>query len=1035
MKKLLPLFDKHMLKIGIAFLLVFTALYPKLPSIHIVRTWVYIRLEDFFILAVTIIWFIQLLRRKVQVPFKLSLPIFAYWSAGLLSLAFSIVFFSSQLVNFFPHVAALQYLRRIEYMILFFVAFSSVRSWKDVKDYCVILWLTLVAVVIYGLGQRFYLNLWAQFPDFFKQYSFCFPSFQTGNEEFAKGLPLCLPQGARITSTFGGHYDLSAYLVMVLPVLLAVGISVKKISLKIATLLLFIGSLLLLLFTASRVSFAAYLLGAIMTLIFYKKKWYIIPVILISIILLVSTSESMLNRFLSTVRVSSIVTNSQGQLIGEAPATLPEDLKEKISKNPVVVQEPPPVQNLPKGSGFISLPEQTTPVATNVAVVKKTVSPEEARKLKLANGSLQISTVSGSFLIRKALVYDISFTTRFQGEWPNAWKAFLRNPILGSGYSSITLATDNDYFRALGETGLLGIITFLSIFLIFGIAVKEYTKHVTSPLVKGYIFGIAGGAVGLLANATLIDVFEASKVAENMWMLFGIGAGALFLYQKSEISYRQKLKTILSSNIFIAIYFFFLTIAGFIGNISNYFVADDFTWIRWAASSTTSTILKYFTDSQNFFYRPLDKTIVFFLYTFFELLPQGYHVFTLLLHFLVTFAVYLLAKYLFKKKLLAFFTALLFLFHPAHGENIYWFSTISVTLAAVFIMYSLVSFIQFREKSSKLLYAVSFLLSVLAFLSYEIAVILPLLLLCVDIFINKKAKTLNTWLAYIPFVLLIPLYFLIRIVVHAFTGGGDYAYNLIHLVPNVIGNIWGYLGLFVVGEKFLPFYQLSRTSMKQSWMILTALFIIIIGILFYIVIQHKNKLLHMLKRENSQNVLFGLSFALVSLLPYLALGNIAQRYIYLSSVGLSIAGIILLKSLINLALKNKFHANLLFIVVVLALLVFYLQEQKDMNRQWQKAGEATQNVLATFRLDFESLLPQDNLYFAQVPQKIENAWIFPVGLSDGLWLIYREGTPHIYHLQTVDEAKQKIQTNHTTDNYIFTIDKTGKVNLVDQISQ
>ena len=139
MNKLLKFYDTYALKALVCFLILFTALYPKLPSIHIIRTWVYIRLEDFFILATVIVWLIQLVRRKVTVPWPFVIPIGAYWIVGLASVVFSIIFIGPHLLNFFPHLAVLSYLRRIEYMILFFVAFSTIKSSKDVRDYVVIL--------------------------------------------------------------------------------------------------------------------------------------------------------------------------------------------------------------------------------------------------------------------------------------------------------------------------------------------------------------------------------------------------------------------------------------------------------------------------------------------------------------------------------------------------------------------------------------------------------------------------------------------------------------------------------------------------------------------------------------------------------------------------------------------------------------------------------------------------------------------------------------------------------------------------------
>ena len=55
---------------------------------------------------------------------------------------------------------------------------------------------------------------------------------------------------------------------------------------------------------------------------------------------------------------------------------------------------------------------------------------------------------------------------RFNVEWPRAITAFSKNPLLGTGPGSITLATDNDYLRSLGESGLLGFITFAFILLL-----------------------------------------------------------------------------------------------------------------------------------------------------------------------------------------------------------------------------------------------------------------------------------------------------------------------------------------------------------------------------------------------------------------------------------------------------------------------------------------------------------------------------------------------------------------------------------------
>lgn len=1016
MKKLLNLFDTYALKILIALLLIVVVLYPKLPSIHIDRTWVYIRLEDFLILSASFIWFIQLLRRKITIPRIFGFSIGAYWLVGLISLAYSIAFIGPTLANYFPHIAILNYLRRIEYMVLFFIAFSTIKSRKDIRDYFMIIAVSLSATIVYGFGQRYYLWLWDKFPEFFKNLPFCFPSFQTGNEEFAKGLPLCLPYGARITSTFGGHYDLAAYLVIVIPIVLGVFLSVKKITHRILSLLLFISALALLIFTASRISFIAYLVAIVATLTLYRKKLLIIPFLILSIALLLSFNDSTAKRFLSTITVSSIVTDSQGKLVGEE---LPQELKKKISKEGGEIQAPPPAQNLQVGSGFIGLPEKTTPVATSVAVVKKTLSSDETKKLNVAEGSTQTATVSGSFLIKKGLVYDISFTTRFQAEWPNALNAFLRNPLLGSGYSTITLATDNSLLRALGETGALGLFSFLFIFVILAIAFKETIHHIDDKFTKGFIIGLAGGVIGLMANAFLIDVFEASKVAENLWIILGIAAGTMMLYRNQPIPFAQNLKKIFTSKIAVLIYLFCLLFIGFKNSTGNFFVADDFTWLKWAGSSVISDLPRYFTDAQNFFYRPLDKTIIFFLYTLFSFQSNWYHIFILLLHLFASFGVYILSMQLAKKKLPSFLAAIIFLFLPAHYENVYWFSTISNTLCSLLIIFAIISYINFRNKNSKIAYIITFLLSILAFLTYEIAIVIPFILILIDFIFFKPGKT-KMLLSHIPFISLLPLYYIIRNLTHAFSGGGDYSYNYSHIIPNILGNIFGYMGLFIFGPDFISTYNILRSSLKANIPLFVIILIVISIIILLILKTYGKELKKIHHNHNLKVILFGIYFAIIALLPYLALGNIAPRYLYLASAGLCI-------SLILILYHIRKYSLILFLAVILIILgIYYMNLQKE-NNDWHKAGTITENMLINFKLSFGDLSSDSNLYIIKPPMKLNNAWVFPIGVSDSIWFVYRESSPTIYQVGSLEEAKLKIQKQQTQNNYIFIFDEKGKV--------
>lgn len=131
---------------------------------------------------------------------------------------------------------------------------------------------------------------------------------------------------------------------------------------------------------------------------------------------------------------------------------------------------------------------------------------------------------------------DRSSSIRLNVEWPRAIRALSKNPLFGTGYSSITLATDNDYLRLLGEVGILGFFSFMLILsrIIFYI-IKVIPKIANTQLLdKSFMAGYVGGFAGILINAVFIDVFEASKFATIFWFLTGV-----FIYKVRQ--YDQKI--------------------------------------------------------------------------------------------------------------------------------------------------------------------------------------------------------------------------------------------------------------------------------------------------------------------------------------------------------------------------------------------------------------------------------------------------------------------------------------------------------------
>lgn len=474
MLKHLKLREINLLSLGVIALLLFIPIYPKFPTFNVTGTYVAIRAEDFMVVFVLLLWFLNQIRSGFpSLKDRVGRMILLYWLVGFLSLLSALLITK----NIVPHIAFLHFLRRIEYMSLFFVALSSVRSIQNVKSYGLVLFLATAGVIVYGLGQKF----------------FGWPVVSTMNEEFSKGMILQLTEWARINSTFAGHYDLAAFLVLILAVTVGFFFGIKNKTKKILILLIGVGSFYLLILTASRVSFIAYLVAVTFVMIGLKKYWWVGPVLALSIVGML-LSEDITQRYALTFNINLSALSSKMpkmRTLEPTPTPTPLPLPQVTSKPIRVV-----------GGGKARLTPTPTLEATAAAELEEWKPTTE----------LSVQYSSG---------------IRFNVEWPRSLRAFAKNPFLGTGFSSVTLATDNDYLRLLAETGLLGFIAFFLIFLEIGRRVINFVKWAKPGLEKALVLGLSGAAIGLLANAVFIDVFESSKIAFIFWLLMGFLVGII----------------------------------------------------------------------------------------------------------------------------------------------------------------------------------------------------------------------------------------------------------------------------------------------------------------------------------------------------------------------------------------------------------------------------------------------------------------------------------------------------------------------------
>jgi len=947
----------------------------------VIRSWVYIRLEDFLVAGAVGVYILWRLRLRQLPTSPLTWPIATYWGVGIVSAMYSLIFIGPHLEGYFPHLVALHFLRRIEYMMLFFMAYDVFVQKKS--SVTAVVWTlagTVGGIIAYGFGQK----LWG------------WPAFLTMNEEFAKGIPLRLPPTARIPSTFGGHYDLAAFMVLTIPILVTLIFASKKLWQKLVFLVLSVGGLSMLLLTESRTSFLVYLVGVTATLVWYKKKLWIIPVILLSFFML-NFVKGASDRFYKTFRYNDVIVDlSTGRPVGTLAS---------LEGGTAVVQksQSPATENLPTGSQYIGLPQ-----ASASAQVKTT----SYTSVNLASGSGEIATVSGSFLIQKALVYDISITTRLQAEWPNAIIAFKRNILLGSGYSTLSVASDGDYIRMLGETGILGSVGFLGILLA---AYALFFKRIGSleGIEKAFVIGVFGGLTGLMFNAILIDVFEASKVAFIVWLLLGIAVARLATSEVTFLDYAKLLwKTLTHDAAFMA-YLFLTALILFGSSVSQYFVADDFTWIKWAASSSYADVLKYFISAGGFFYRPIPKLIYFILYSVFWLKPEGYHIVLLLLYGATSYVLYLLMRQTGVKRGIAIAGGLLFAVLSLHHENIFWISGLSSVISALFLFGSVSLYLTAAHHTNKALrniwYGVSVFSVIAAMMSYDGMLVAPVILTLVAL-LGPDRKSIRT---YLP-LLAIPVYWWIRSTSGAVPPSGDYGYKLSTLPFNVVGNSIGYIIGTFFGPRFVEWWGGIREYLRVHR--------IAAGISGVVVVADVSFILWRVRRELRTYVISMAWFAcgLITLAAYVGLGNMSERYGFAAS-GFFILSFTSLVSQLwdtHLATIAKYAVFIVFGLLT----AWNISEVVRVSGDWQKASDISRETLSIMNRQFFPLRENKSFIFIDTPIRYGRAWIFPTGLSDPLWHVFRFN-PWSFTATNVSSAEaayqMPVQQGYSPEIFIF----------------
>jgi len=349
--------------------------------------------------------------------------------------------------------------------------------------------------------------------------------------------------------------------------------------------------------------------------------------------------------------------------------------------------------------------------------------------------------------------------------------------------------------------------------------------------------------------------------------------------------------------------------------INNDFVRDDEVFIvRNPAIKDLGNILSFFIDPATYSsqedmsddaYRPMMVLSFAIDYHYFKLNPIYYHLENIVFHIFNTILLYFLLCAIFNNSIFSFLSSLIFLTHPAQTEAISWISGRADVLFLFFYLLSFLLYVKYKEKpDKKYLFSLSPILFILAILSKEMAITLPLGLVLYELLLkNNKPK----WEAFSKtgfYFIIAGAYMIYRyslfggIAQKAYWGGSLYR-TMLTMAKAVIY----YIKILCWPVKLCADYAvyISRSILEMPVLLSIAL-LLIIGVIFLFV------------RKRNRTIAFGIALFFLSLLPVLNIFPvkfiIAERCLYLPSIGFCIIAASIILNFAKL-LSKKYSSSII----------------------------------------------------------------------------------------------------------------------------
>ncbi|MEO6168383.1 MAG: tetratricopeptide repeat protein, partial [Chitinophagales bacterium] len=317
------------------------------------------------------------------------------------------------------------------------------------------------------------------------------------------------------------------------------------------------------------------------------------------------------------------------------------------------------------------------------------------------------------------------------------------------------------------------------------------------------------------------------------------------------------------------------------GTFTNW---DDDTYVtaNELVKAPTMAWKEIFTTPVALNYHPITMITLRWNYQAEGLHPHAYFTTNLFFHLLNSILVFLFFYFLSGKKLLTgVISGILFGIHPMHVESVAWISERKDVLYVFFFLLSLLAYLRYRENKKMLWLVFCFLLFVLSCLSKAMAVVLPVVLLLIDYFQQRKLTKAH-WLEKIPFLATSLVFGVIALRIQS--GSANETVQSFSFFQQFLFGCYGcifYVIKFLFPVKLSAFYPYPIADGSQALPFLYYLSPIILLVAAWLVYRY-------LRKESF--IVFGCLFfiaTIVLVLQFISVGNaiMAERYSYLSYAG------------------------------------------------------------------------------------------------------------------------------------------------------